>query len=91
MNHYNLTNFFAYFLGIIDKKTFVYVDPDDTPEYRRIHVVPFRDTLPRAYEFNIFRDYLKPYFQQNYHMKFRKDDRFTFQGVQFKVSCSYVV
>ncbi len=66
------------------------MDKDETPEYRRIHVVPFRDTLPRAYEFNIFRDYLKPYFQQNFHLKYRKEDRFTFQGVQFKVSRMFV-
>ena len=30
-----------------------------------------QDTLPRAYEFELFRDYLKPYLLRNGHRKFQ--------------------
>jgi hypothetical protein len=74
--------------GIVDKNTLIYVDNDPTPEFRRIHVVPFSDTLPRAYNYDVFNDYLKPYFAANAHQRYRRDDQFTFQGVQFKVVCT---
>lgn len=35
-------------LGIIDTNTMVFVDWDSTPEFSRIHIVPFQDTLPAA-------------------------------------------
>jgi len=74
-------------IGIIDSNTMVFVDWDATPEFDRIHIVPFQDTLPHAYEFDVFNDYLKPYLTKNKHMRFGVNDQFTYQGVQFKVVC----
>jgi len=74
-------------IGIIDANTMVFVDWDGTPEFERIHIVPFQDTLPHAYEFDVFNDYLKPYLTKNKHMRFGVNDQFTYQGVQFKVVC----
>eukprot|EP00931_Biecheleriopsis_adriatica_P122591 TRINITY_DN97599_c0_g1_i1.p1 TRINITY_DN97599_c0_g1~~TRINITY_DN97599_c0_g1_i1.p1 ORF type:complete len:443 (+),score=99.81 TRINITY_DN97599_c0_g1_i1:65-1393(+) len=74
-------------MGIIDKDTMVYVDWDSTPEFSRIHIVPFQDTLPAAYQFDIFNDYLKPYLTRNKLSRFTANDQFTYQGVQFKVVC----
>jgi len=74
-------------IGIIDNNTMVFVDWDGTPEFDKIHIVPFQDTLPHAYEFDVFTDYLKPYLTKNKHMRFGVNDQFTYQGVQFKVVC----
>jgi len=74
-------------IGIIDSNTMVFVDWDSTPEFEKIHIVPFQDTLPAAYEFDIFNDYLKPYLTRNKLMRFMTNDQFTYQGVQFKVVC----
>lgn len=73
--------------GIVNTKTMVYVDWDNTPEFEKIHIVPFQDTLPGAYDFDIFNDYLKPYLTKYKHTRFAVNDQFTFQGVQFKVVC----
>jgi len=75
-------------IGIIDQNTMVFVDWDLTPEFDRIHIVPFQDTLPHAYDFEVFSDYLKPYLTRNKHMRFAVNDQFTYQGVQFKVVCA---
>jgi len=73
--------------GIIDSNTMVFVDWDMTPEFDKIHIVPFQDTLPHAYNFDIFNDYLKPYLTRHKHKQFGVNDQFTYQGVQFKVVC----
>lgn len=75
-------------IGIVDANTMVYVDWDATPEFEKIHIVPFQDTLPHAYEFDVFRDYLKPYMTRNKHLRISVNDQFTYQGVQFKVVCT---
>ncbi|CAE7685973.1 unnamed protein product [Symbiodinium pilosum] len=74
-------------IGIVDMSTVVFVDWDNTPEFSKIHFVPFQDTLPAAYEYDIFNDYLKPYLTRNKQQSFAMNDQFTFQGVQFKVVC----
>mmetsp|Transcript_53442 Transcript_53442/g.137897 ORF Transcript_53442/g.137897 Transcript_53442/m.137897 type:complete len:480 (-) Transcript_53442:44-1483(-) len=74
-------------IGIVESNTMVFVDWDCTPEFEKIHIVPFQDTLPGAYEFDIFNDYLKPYLTRNKLMRFGVNDQFTYQGVQFKVVC----
>eukprot|EP00439_Symbiodinium_sp_Y106_P030681 s3883_g3.t1 len=74
-------------IGIVDLSTVVFVDWDNTPEFSKIHFVPFQDTLPAAYEYDIFNDYLKPYLTRNKQQSFAMNDQFTFQGVQFKVVC----
>jgi hypothetical protein len=75
-------------LGIVDKNTFVYVDWDTTPEFEKVHVLPFSDTLPRAYEYDLFEDYLRPYFASNPSWTFRRHDTFKYRGIQFKVMCT---
>jgi len=74
-------------MGIIDANTVVYVDWDETPEFDKTHIVPFQDTLPGAYEYDVFDDYLKPYLSKNRHKVFGGNDQYTYQGVQFKVVC----
>lgn len=74
-------------IGIIESDTMVFVTWDSTPEFEKIHIVPFQDTLPHAYEFDVFNDYLKPYLTRNKLMRFGVNDQFTYQGVQFKVVC----
>jgi len=74
-------------IGIIDTDTLVFVDWDSTPEFGRIHIVPFQDTLPHAYEFDVFNDYVKPYLTRNKLLRLSVNDQFTYQGVQFKVVC----
>lgn len=74
-------------LGVVDTNTMIYVDLDQSAQFEKIHVVPFQDTLPRVYEYDLFNDYLKPYFKQHMQTKFNTNDQFTFHGVQFKVVC----
>lgn len=75
-------------LGVVTNQTEIFANWDETPEFEKVHIVPFQDTLPRAYEFDIFRDYLKPYLQQNCHKKFSCNELFVYHGVQFKmVAC----
>mmetsp|Transcript_41927 Transcript_41927/g.91442 ORF Transcript_41927/g.91442 Transcript_41927/m.91442 type:complete len:478 (-) Transcript_41927:191-1624(-) len=78
-------------IGIIDASTMVFVDWDGTPEFEKIHIIPFQDTLPHVnigeYQYDIFTDYLKPYLTKNKHLRFGVNDQFTYQGVQFKVVC----
>lgn len=74
-------------LGIIDNNTMVFVNWDSVSEFEKIHIVPFQDTLPHAYQFDVFNDYLKPYLTKNKHLRFNTNEQFTYQGVQFKVVC----
>lgn len=72
-------------LGVVTTHTEIFINWDSTPTFEKVHIIPFRDTLPRAYQYNVFFDYLKPFLQANGHLKFRKGELFTYQGVQFKV------
>jgi hypothetical protein len=72
-------------LGVVTNDTEIFTKWDTTPEFEKVHFVPFLDTLPRAYDFDIFHDYLRPYLQKNSHKKFEVDELFMFHGVQFKV------
>jgi len=72
-------------MGVVTSQTEIFANWDKQAEFEKIHIVPFQDTLPRAYEFCIFNDYLKPYLDRNKHKKMQPNDLFTFQGVQFKV------
>jgi len=74
-------------MGVVTNQTEIFTNWDPTPEFEKIHIVPFQDTLPRAYEFDIFGDYLKPYLLANPHKKFSGNEMFTYHGVQFKVVC----
>lgn len=75
-------------LGVVSNQTEIFANWDQTPDFEKVHIVPFQDTLPRAYEFDIFQDYLKPYLQANTHKKFSCNELFMYHGVQFKmVAC----
>merc|ERR1712124_240157 len=65
----------------------IFTSWDKAPEFERIHIVPFQDTLPRAYEYDIFGDYLRPYLVSMPHKKFAVNELFSYHGVQFKVVC----
>lgn len=73
-------------LGLVSSDTEIFANWDATPEFEKVHILPFMDTLPRAYEYELFGDYLKPYLIANPCRKYQQNDFFTYQGVQFKVS-----
>lgn len=72
-------------LGVVSAETEIFALWDQTPDFDKVHIVPFQDTLPRAYDFDIFQDYLKPYLVSHTHKKFSCNELFMFQGVQFKI------
>jgi len=72
-------------LGVVTSGTEFFVSWDSTPEFDKVHIVPFQDTLPRAYEYDIFQDYLKPFLKCNQHKKFVANELFTYHGVEFKL------
>lgn len=72
-------------LGLVSTDTEIFANWDSTPEFEKVHILPFMDTLPRAYEYELFGDYLKPYLVANPYRKYQANDFFTYQGVQFKV------
>ena len=74
-------------LGVVSLNTVVYIDGETSGEFERIHVLPFQDTLPRVYDFDVFSDYLEPYFTMNPLALFSVNTQFAFHGVQFKVVC----
>jgi len=71
--------------GIIDNNTTFFANTDDCSEFDRIHIVPFSDTLPSAYQFDIFNDYARPYFQSHTLERFEVGQTFYHNGVQFSV------
>lgn len=71
--------------GVVDEETLVYVDVEPTPELHRIHILPYQDTLPQGYRYDLFKDYLQPYLQRNVFTVFQANDHFFFQGVRFRV------
>lgn len=72
-------------LGIVTERTEICAKWDTTPELEKIYIAPFLDTLPRAYKFEIFVDYLQPYLQAQAHSKFSSGELFTYNGVKFQV------
>ncbi|CAJ1442027.1 unnamed protein product, partial [Effrenium voratum] len=72
-------------LGLVSTDTEIFANWDTTPEFEKVHILPFLDTLPRAYEYELFSDYLKPFLVANPHRKYQANDFFSYQGVQFKV------
>lgn len=71
--------------GIIDNNTEIFASRDEVSEFDRIHVVPFSDTLPSAYDFDVFQDYVKPYFASHLTERFQEGQSFYHNGVHFKV------
>ena len=72
-------------LTLLTRNTLVFVDAECSGDFARIHVLPFQDTLPRVYDFDVFEDYLKPYFSNNPGTLYSVNTQFVFRGVQFKV------
>lgn len=73
-------------LGVVTPQTEIFVRWDSTPTFEKVHIVPFQETLPRAYHYDVFFDYLQPFLQANFHMKLQRNDRFCYHGVRFKVA-----
>jgi len=71
--------------GIIDRDTEIFACRDEVSEFDRIHVVPFSDTLPSAYNYDVFQDYVKPFFASHLVDRFQQGDSFYHNGVHFKV------
>eukprot|EP00916_Digyalum_oweni_P014767 GHVL01024173.1.p1 GENE.GHVL01024173.1~~GHVL01024173.1.p1 ORF type:complete len:384 (+),score=47.47 GHVL01024173.1:16-1167(+) len=71
--------------GICNKSTMIYQDFDNRGEFKRIDICPFRRTLPSSYKFDIFEDYLIPYFKSSNMVTHRKGNKFSFKGVRFKI------
>mmetsp|Transcript_16789 Transcript_16789/g.36097 ORF Transcript_16789/g.36097 Transcript_16789/m.36097 type:complete len:474 (-) Transcript_16789:67-1488(-) len=72
-------------LGVLTADTEIFVTWDEVPEFDKVHIVPFQDTLPRAYNYDIFADYIKPFLQSHPHKKFAAADLFHYHGIEFKV------
>lgn len=72
--------------GYFNRDTQFFMDWDPNPVFEKIHIVPFEDTLPVAYSYDIFNGYLNPYFKGNQAMRtLRKGETFIYNAVQFKV------
>ena len=74
-------------IGVIDINTMTFIDVETSGDFTRIHVLPFQDTLPRVYDFDVFEDYLRPFFMMNPMAVYSVNTQFAFHGVQFKVVC----
>ncbi|CAK0826103.1 unnamed protein product, partial [Prorocentrum cordatum] len=51
--------------GALDESTAVFISHIETAALDRVHVLPYGDSLPSAYEFDLFRDFLRPFFQSH--------------------------
>lgn len=72
-------------IGIVDGNTEIFATADEVGEYRRIHVVPFSDTLPSAYNYDLFQDHVRPYIMSHLADRLVEGQTFSQAGVQFKV------
>lgn len=59
----------------------MYISVDPWGEYRRVHILPFADTLPTTYAFRLFEDYLQPFLKEQPWRLIRKGDIFSFRSV----------
>jgi len=71
--------------GVIDSSTTIFTAADTAEEFQRVHIVPFMDTLPNAYQYSVYQDYLRPFFRSHRGERFAQGDTFWHNGVQFKV------
>ncbi|KAL8270563.1 hypothetical protein Esti_005534 [Eimeria stiedai] len=71
--------------GFLRNDTAIYISIDPWGEYRKVHILPFADTLPTTYSFRLFEDYLQPFLKEQPWRLIRKGDIFSFRGVEFKV------
>lgn len=71
--------------GALDEQTSVYVGYVESPALAKVHVLPYEDTLPGAYSYDLFQDFLKPFFQEHPFAIYAEGDHFTYRGVRFRV------
>eukprot|EP00746_Dinoflagellata_sp_MGD_P014273 gnl/MRDRNA2_/MRDRNA2_131214_c0_seq1.p1 gnl/MRDRNA2_/MRDRNA2_131214_c0~~gnl/MRDRNA2_/MRDRNA2_131214_c0_seq1.p1 ORF type:complete len:563 (+),score=93.04 gnl/MRDRNA2_/MRDRNA2_131214_c0_seq1:63-1751(+) len=71
--------------GALDVETLIFVKREMTPLFDKIHILPYGDTLPGAYNYDLFTDYLRPFLQQHPFSRFSTNDHFTYQSVRFRV------
>jgi len=71
--------------GALDEKTAVFVSHVETLSLMKVHVLPYEDTLPGAYAYNLFRDFLQPFFLAHPFSLYNEGDHFTYRGVRFRV------
>eukprot|EP00913_Durusdinium_trenchii_P002541 g2350.t1 len=86
-------------LGLVSTDTEIFANWDSTPEFEKVHILPFMErwvfhrraaqsaamlSVGRV-KYELFSDYLKPYLVANPCKKYQANDFFTYQGVQFKV------
>lgn len=71
--------------GALDANTEVYVSQVETPSLTKVHVLPYKDTLPDAYSCNLFQDCLQPFLRAHPFAVYGEGDHFTYRGVRFRV------
>ncbi|KFG41457.1 zinc finger, C3HC4 type (RING finger) domain-containing protein [Toxoplasma gondii GAB2-2007-GAL-DOM2] len=71
--------------GFVDENTSIYISLDPYGEFKRVHFVPFSDTLPTTYRFDFYDDYLKPFLLENTWRNFTRGDVYSYRGVEFKL------
>ncbi|EDO05309.1 Ring finger domain family protein [Babesia bovis T2Bo] len=72
-------------LGVITPSTDIYIGIDMVGVCKSISVAPLLDTLPSTYEYDLMKDYVKPYFHRYSAYTYAIGDSFRFHGVQFRV------
>ncbi|SBS82678.1 RING zinc finger protein, putative [Plasmodium ovale curtisi] len=72
-------------VGFVDDATEIVLSADSYEQYDRVHIVPMHDTLPTTYNYNLFRDYIRPYLERHYLDVFSIYDTFFYKGIQFKI------
>ncbi|KAK2197523.1 bifunctional Zinc finger [Babesia duncani] len=71
--------------GIITPDTEIYIGMDVIGEFSHVAICPLEDTLPKSYEYNLLKDYLEPFFENNRTCVFYRMDSFQFNGIQFRI------
>lgn len=71
--------------GALDDQTEIFAAYVEMPALARIHVLPYQDTLPAAYSYDLFRDFLKPFFREHPFASYGVGDHFVYRGVRFRV------
>mmetsp|Transcript_82433 Transcript_82433/g.229726 ORF Transcript_82433/g.229726 Transcript_82433/m.229726 type:complete len:557 (-) Transcript_82433:83-1753(-) len=71
--------------GVVDAATMLHAGLHAADECSRIHVVPFVDTLPSAYGFDLFADFVRPFFGSHRADCFSVGQDFRTNGVHFRV------
>lgn len=71
--------------GAVDETTEFYVNQEETAVFSKVHILPYEDTLPCAYRYDLFRDFLQPFLQAHPFATYGEGDHFTYGGVRFRL------